>query len=280
MNIRKKIITPFIILFILVVIFVIVFLFSKKDKGNNYSKLQFLSTNIFLAGNINEEITLPTVFVTDIKTDPRKIIEDVKLINSDNLKIKKWKIIDGSKYKNIKLYNISLVLKILKNGKCDIDGIDLLYKDGTKHSIKFDKFVLNSFSNSQRNLTVSSRETYLANDNNRIMFDLKNISNNVLQLKGLKVYSDDISIVNANYKINDEALESIYNQKLNYNEILDIEFEYNIDELDTDLVFIRPYFEYTIGDSTYNEPVTQGSVFGLPFSKEKMKKIYSSYVGD
>ena len=274
---KNKIIV--LIISLIVFILIIIFIFCLKQNKNNITndKIQFISTEILLAGYVNEEITLPTIFVYNQNLDPKSLIEDVSLINSENMEISKWEIKDGKKYKDIKLNNISLELKITKEGVSDIKGLKILYHNGTVVEFKFDKFLLNSYLKKSSNFIVNSKESYIASYN-KLNFDLKNISNNKFKLNELNLNSSDIILKNSQYSINNNYVKNLNNIEVAPNDIIDFKLEIDMDRLPVDLLFIRPYISYTLDNITYYEPITFGCIIGLPISDDKMDKIYNNYI--
>ena len=274
---KNKIIV--LIISLIVFILIIIFIFCLKQNKNNITndKIQFISTEISLSGYVNEEITLPTIFVCNQNLDPKSLIEDVSLINSENMEISKWEIKDGKKYKDIKLNNISLELKITKEGVSDIKGLKILYHNGTVVEFKFDKFLLNSYLKKSSNFIVNSKESYIASYN-KLNFDLKNISNNKFKLNELNLNSSDIILKNSQYSINNNYVKNLNNIEVAPNDIIDFKLEIDMDRLPVDLLFIRPYISYSLDNISYYEPITFGCIIGLPISDDKMDKIYNNYI--
>ena len=268
-----------IIIFVVIALVVSISVIYKNnfsDSNNKGKNLNFINTKIFISGSIGEEMTFPVIFFLNKHYKAKDIIDDVQLINSNGAEISDWELIDGSEYKDSKLNNISVSIKLTKEGENKLGGIQIRLKDGTKKEIPFDDWNIDVTSNSPSNFMVATKESYIASNKN-VLFDIKNNSDSIIKISGLDLISDKIKIKNGIFKDNKKTYDSLDGIQLSKSGILELNFETEISEK-CDIYFIRPRLEYILNGITYKEPITQGAVYGLQFDEAKMSDMYKKCV--
>lgn len=246
--------------------------FSKKTVDKN---LYFINTKLFISGNVGQDITFPVIFITDKQFNPANAISDILLINSGNAEIKKWEIKDGNEYKDCKLNNASLVMKIKKPGIVNIEGLKVRFKDGVERQYEYGDWLLYGLDGIAKNIDIATKEMYIAS-NAKTHFDFKNLSNSTIKINNINLVSDKVKVKNAEFKLDDKVYKDINGIELGPSKIIDINFQTELSDK-VDLYFIKPYIEYTLSGNEYKETITNGTVYGLPFSEEKMSSMYHQY---
>ncbi|MDQ7095442.1 hypothetical protein REC12_17770 [Desulfosporosinus sp. PR] len=238
--------------------------------------ISFIKTKLYISAFVGQEVTFPLTFITDRNVDIAKIVDSVQLIvDKDVAEISKWEVSKGSEYKDCKLNNLSLVLRIKNTGVCNVHGVRIKFKDGTDKQYEFSDWLINAFNDSPKNLEVASKEMYISS-NNKIMFDFRNISTKTLKLINIGFNSDKVLVKNATFKLGNNTVNDISGIELKPTQTVECNLDTEL--VDADVYFIRPFIEYIIDGTIQKEPITNGTVFGLPFSGEKMESMYQDYL--
>ncbi len=263
------------ILCILFIAITTIYFFNDKSQYK-VEDLNFINTKLLISGKVGEELTFPTIFFINKQINSKNLIDDVFLLDSPNAEIVKWYLTDGSTYKDSKLNNINITIKLTKVGNNVINGLKIRFKSGTYKEYKFKGWITDVLDGSQNNLIVASKEAYIASNSNTI-FDLKNISGKTLKLAELDLISNKATIDKGNFTINGKIYTSIKDIELSKNDIIDLSISPKFQEY-YDILYIRPYIKYTLDGKEIREPITQGSVYGLQIDENKMSKMYNRYI--
>lgn len=273
---KKKSLQAFLVASICILFIAITTIYFLNDKSQyKVEDLNFINTKLLISGKVGEELTFPTIFFINKQIDSKKLIDDVFLLDSPNAEIVKWDVTDGSTYKDSKLNNISITIKLTKVGNNVINGLKIRFKSGKYKEYKFKGWITDVLDGSQNNLMVASKEAYIAS-NSYTIFDLKNISGKTLKLAELDLISDKATI-DGNFTVNGRTYTSIKDIELSKNDIIDLSISPKFQEY-YDILYIRPYIKYTLDGKEIREPITQGSVYGLQIDENKMSKMYNKYI--
>ncbi len=273
---KKKSLQAFLVASLCILFIAITTIYFLNDKSQyKVEDLNFINTKLLISGKVGEELTFPTIFFINKQLDSKKLIDDVFLLDSPNAEIVKWDVTDGSTYKDSKLNNISITIKLTKVGNNVINGLKIRFKSGKYKEYKFKGWITDVLDGSQNNLMVASKEAYIASNSNTI-FDLKNISGKTLKLAELDLISDKATI-DGNFTVNGRTYTSIKDIELSKNDIIDLSISPKFQEY-YDILYIRPYIKYTLDGKEIREPITQGSIYGLQIDENKMSKMYNKYI--
>lgn len=243
---------------------------------NGENTIHFINTKVFISGSVGEKLTFPVVFFVGKHYDSKDIIDDVLLIDSSGAEISDWQLLDGTSYKDSKLNNLSVTIKLTKEGKFNLGGIQIRLKNGTYKEYKFDDWMIDVMSQSPGNLTVATQETDIAS-NNKTFFDIKNKSDSTITINDLVFNTDKAKVKNGTFKVDSKTYDSLNGIQLSKSDVLNLNVETEISG-NCDLYFIRPSIEYTLDGKAYQEPVTFGTAYGLQFDDTKIAKLYKAYV--
>ncbi len=273
---KKKSLQAFLVASLCILFIAITTIYFLNDKSQyKVEDLNFINTKLLISGKVGEELTFPTIFFINKQINSKKLIDDVFLLDSPNAEIVKWDVTDGSTYKDSKLNNISITIKLTKVGNNVINGLKIRFKSGKYKEYKFKGWITDVLDGSQNNLMVASKEAYIASNSNTI-FDLKNISGKTLKLSELDLISDKATI-DGNFTVNGRTYTSIKDIELSKNDIIDLSISPKFQEY-YDILYIRPYIKYTLDGKEIREPITQGSIYGLQIDENKMSKMYNKYI--
>ncbi|MCB8817580.1 hypothetical protein [Desulfosporosinus shakirovi] len=246
---------------------------NKIDK-----EIYFLNTSAYVSGYIGDEINIPLTFFYDAKKPTDKIISNVQLLSGNFVSLKGWEVKDGSKFKGYQLNNISINLKIEKEGKNELEGIKILLYDGGEKIYKFDKFIMLGINKpkSDNYLNVASEETYLS-QNDRTSFDVKNNSDKTIVLDDFGLVSDNAKIKQFKLQMNDNIFDKIKDVNVLPSNIFKITIETDPGD-NSDIYFIKPYIDYRIDGKKFTDCITFGTIHGIPIADEKLLNIYNRLI--
>jgi hypothetical protein len=267
-----------IVLVALVVLVITLIIYNKAmtEPKSGESTIHFVNTKVFISGSVGEKITFPVVFFMDKKYESKDIIDDISLIDSTGAEISDWQLLDGKAYKDSKLNNISIAIKLTKEGQSSLGGLQIRLKDGTNKEYKFDDWMIDVMGHSPGNFTIATQDADVASGN-KAFFDVKTKSDSIITIRDLDLISDKVKLKNGTFKVNGKTYDSLNGIQLSKSDVLDLNFETEISGK-CGLYFIRPSIDYTLDGKAYKEPITYGTVYGLQYDDTKIAEMYKAYV--
>ncbi|MBM7865826.1 hypothetical protein GTO89_03330 [Heliobacterium gestii] len=239
--------------------------------------IHFVKSSGYIAGYPGDKVMFPCVFLVDTRTSAQDLIADVQLLHSENVSLESWQVFPGSEYKGYKLDNITLTLRLDRIGESPIEGLKIKYKDDTEQVYPMDKMFVKVLQKASSNVVVGSQETAVS-PLSRTSFDLKNNSNDKVTLEGISFISNEISPDKIVVTKGDTKYDHINGIILAPAETVSVSLEVARKE-ESDVFFARPLLQYNLAGQRYTECVTLGTLYGLPFSEEKMQKVYDRLTG-
>ncbi|MZP30317.1 hypothetical protein GTO91_11405 [Heliobacterium undosum] len=126
------------------------------------------------------------------------------------------------------------------------------------------------------NVVVGSQETAVS-PLFRTSFELRNNSTSGVELKELTFASEEVALGKIAITKGDQKYDHIAGITLAPAETISVSLDIALKD-QSDVFFARPLLRYNMAGQSYTECVTLGTLYGLPFSEEKMQKVYDPLI--